>query len=281
MCRQTTCDDIALFPSSLCPPKQEILASEMKVNNLPVLVKGQVNESAVTTTSVVNALHDMVVQGLYPSQMQCYFIAYGKTLTMQRSVYGDIALASRIDPNLSLYYDYLYEGEELLTTKKPTSIGLVNTLTAHNYSYPRNTKALLGVYVGLCNKQTKEDYGIEFMDMDRIKKSWSMSKTYKPDNPDCTHNKFTEEMALRTAIRHRLKHILRSATEIELAESIKRTDDEYILATEDAISVKAEESLVNSLEPAIEGSAIEFDAETGEVIEAAPVQAQQTSEAPF
>ena len=45
--------------------------------------------------SIVNALLDMVVQGLSPMKKQCAFVAYGSKLIMQREYHGNIALAKR------------------------------------------------------------------------------------------------------------------------------------------------------------------------------------------
>ena len=43
-----------------------------------------------TQASIANSLLNMITQGLSPAKTQCYFIAYGTELQMQRSYFGTI-----------------------------------------------------------------------------------------------------------------------------------------------------------------------------------------------
>ena len=51
--------------------------------------------SVASKESVANALLQMCIQGLNPMKKQCYFIAYGSKLEMQRSYRGSVAVAKR------------------------------------------------------------------------------------------------------------------------------------------------------------------------------------------
>ena len=57
-----------------------------------------------TPESIKNALFSMCKQGLDPDKQQCYFIPYGKSLTVSRSYFGDIAVVKRIDPTIEDVY---------------------------------------------------------------------------------------------------------------------------------------------------------------------------------
>ena len=60
--------------------------------------------TACTQSSIANCLLSMVVQGLNPNKKQCYFIAYGDQLTLQRSYFGAMTVAKNIDPNIADIY---------------------------------------------------------------------------------------------------------------------------------------------------------------------------------
>src|SRR5674536_295802 len=49
-----------------------------------------------TESSIMNVLLDMTIQGLSPAKKQCYFIAYGKKLTLSRSYMGTVAVVKRL-----------------------------------------------------------------------------------------------------------------------------------------------------------------------------------------
>lgn len=61
--------------------------------------------------SVANAFLEMCIQGLNPMKKQCYFIAYGGKLEMQRSYQGSIAVAKRVGNVKSVHANVIYEGD--------------------------------------------------------------------------------------------------------------------------------------------------------------------------
>jgi len=53
-----------------------------------------------TKSSIINSLLNMVVMGLNPMKQQGYFIAYGKSLSFQRSYHGAKAVAMMVSPDI-------------------------------------------------------------------------------------------------------------------------------------------------------------------------------------
>lgn len=183
----------------------------------------------VSSQSVIRALETMIIQGLSFQHKQCYFIVYGQSLQCQRSYFGDIALAKRIRPGTDVYYELVHEGDEFEYDIKRGR----KFVTKHVQSLDAQDKPIIAAYCGVVNADG-EDQGAEVMTMKRIKDSWSMSKTYNPANPKCTHVRFEGAMSLRTVIRSRLKDIINSSTDELLMESIRQTNAEQAEAELDA-----------------------------------------------
>ncbi len=189
------------------------LQATVDKDGLPVL-------QVCTKDSIANSLLDMVVQGLNPAKKQCYFIAYGKTLVCQRSYFGDMALAKRVRPDCDIYFGVVYQGDEFeyqmerglkRITKHVQKIGNVkpeNIVAA--YCVIEDAKGLL------CT---------EVMTIDQIRKSWQQSKTYRADGGG-VHQKFPDQMALRTVIRRACKAIVNSSSDnYLLLERVNRADE--------------------------------------------------------
>lgn len=188
-----------------------------------------------TQESVINSLLDMVVQGLNPAKKQCYFIVYGKTLSCQRSYFGDMALAERLKPGIEIYHGVVYEGDEF----KFETIRGRKSVVKHVQELENQNKSIKGVYCGVVDTMTGEDLGAEIMTMDQIERSWAMSKTYKPDGKG-THQNFPDQMALRTVIRRRCKSIINASSDALLLESVRRSEADVIEAEmEEEVSTHA------------------------------------------
>lgn len=171
-----------------------------------------------TQPSVINALLDMVVQGLNPAKKQCYFIVYGNGLVCQRSYFGDIALAQRVMPGIEPYYGVIYEGDGF-----EMEIIRGRTHVKHTTQLDNQGKSIKGAYCGIISADG-EDLGCEVMTFAQIQQSWGKSKTYKPKGDSGPHHEFPDQMSLRTVIRRRLKPIINSANDALLLESIRRQE---------------------------------------------------------
>lgn len=188
-----------------------------------------------TSTSLVNAVFDSMVQGMNVSKKQGYFINYGKKLTFQRSYFGDQALAERLKPGISVYCDVIYKGEKFQPAKKMTRHGLITVVKEHEMAWPRNEKEIVGCYCGsvLTNEETGEieDLGIELMTMEQIRTSWKKSKSMGPTS---FHNEQPDIACKRTVTRRWSKSIVNSSDDSLLTPllktAIKRQSDEAIEA---------------------------------------------------
>jgi recombination protein RecT len=176
---------------------------------------------ACTPESQINALYDMVIQALDVSKKQAYFIPYGTRLVLQRSYFGDIAVAKRVRPGIEVYHDVIYEGETIKVRKEVTRYGYV-TRIEHDPSFPREQKSIIGAYCGVFD-ENGEHMGVELMDMDQIKTSWKKSKTYG-EKSATFHNEQPDIACQRTVIRRRLKPIINASNDAALLESVRRQE---------------------------------------------------------
>jgi recombination protein RecT len=206
----------------------------------PLIEKGQVTD-IVTLSSVVNCLHDMVVQGLNCAKNQCYFIIYGDQLTCQRSYFGDMLVAARSRPGIDFYFNVVREGDNFQPTMIRNKDGLwIETLKIHDPMWPKKG-AITGAYCGII-AEDGSDLGMVLFDIERIKKSWAKSKTYRQFGQtqdgevtellsgDTPHWDYADEMCLRTVIRRRCKPIINASGDEMLKAAIRRQDEDAIEA---------------------------------------------------
>jgi recombination protein RecT len=209
-----------------------------------------------TPASITNALLDMVVQGLTPARSQGYFIAYGQQLVFQRSYFGDMALAKRLDPRIAdIVAEVVYQGDEfefeLIRGKK--------RVVRHKQSLDSLTGQIKGAYCTILDHQGNEINTV-IMSWPEITQSWKKSPV-KPvqDNGQLkagsTHASHPEEMAKRTVVRKACKPIINSGADGHLRQSVTRSDQ-----------VQAEQEAVKEIQAQANGEYI--DLETGEVFEA-------------
>lgn len=204
-----------------------------------------------TKVSVVNALMAMAVQGLDPMKKQCYFIVYGRNLVCQRSYFGEMALAKRIRPGISFGYQCWYEGDEIgyeIVNGKIVSIR--HKQDVKNVSPDR----IAGAYCLVIDEESGGILFAEAMPIERIKRSWAKSKTYKPDDPKATHNEFADEMAMRTVIRKTCKPIINSSSDALLLQHVQSQELDAVDSevAEDAAEYANQELLSLPDEPGVD-----------------------------
>ncbi len=196
-----------------------ILQETVNKDKQPVLVE-------CTKASIANSLLDMVIQGLDPAKDQCYFIAYGKRLSCQRSYFGDEILAKRVSGDISdIFAEVVYEGDEfeyeILRGKKFVSVH------KQKMGNVRPDK-ILGAYCIIFDLKG-EPARTEIMTFEEIKHSWKKSKTYPVTKDgglkeDSTHAEFPAEMCKRTVIRKCCKPIINASSEKMLLQSVTRQE---------------------------------------------------------
>ncbi|MHB8928865.1 MAG: recombinase RecT [Bacillota bacterium] len=198
-----------------------------------------------TRDSVANALLDMAVQGLNPAKHQCYFIAYGNVLACQRGYFGDMAVAKMIRPDIEIYYGVVYKGDELEYAIERGR----RRITKHVQKLENiKPEAITAAY---CVIEGKDGEAIhtEIMTIDQIHKSWQQSKTYK-DGGNGVHQKFTDQMCLRTVIRRTCKPIINSSNDDYLfAQAVRRSGE-----------LQAEAEIESEVEEKANGEVIDTEA---------------------
>lgn len=246
-----------------------ILQDTVDKNKFPVL-------QTCTRDSVMNALFKMAVLGLNPLKKQCYFIAYGKTLSCDSSYFGEMTTARRVHgdiPDDGFSYAVVYKGDELVYERKRGKIRIIK----HEQKLESVDKA--NITAAYCEIYDGNDKLInsELMTFEEIKQAWKQSKMSPVSENGTvsqggTHGKFTADMCLRTVIRKACKSIINSS------------DDKNLKLLKSSIPSKpAIEAQAQIDAYANQGEAIGFtdaqivpdgvDPETGEVKET-PAQAQ-------
>lgn len=191
-----------------------IIQETVDLNKKPAL-------EVCTPASVCNALLKMAIQGLNPDKNQCYFIVYGNKLTLQRSYFGSIALAKRVNPQLEdIIGTEIYEGDEF----EYRIIRGAKKVTKHVQKIQNISKnKLFGAYATAIYKDGREESTI--MTFDEIKQAWKQSKMNPIDEngnvkPGSTHSKFTADMAKRTVINKACKSIINASSDKSLLSKI-------------------------------------------------------------
>lgn len=221
-----------------------------------------------TPASITNALLDMVIQGLTPARQQGYFIVYGQQLAFQRSYFGDMALAKRLDSRIAdIVAEVVYQGDEfefeLVRGKKK--------VTKHKQTLDSLTGQIRGAYCTVLDHEGNEISTV-IMSWSEILRSWKKSPM-KPfqDNgqlkANSTHASHPEEMAKRTVVRKACKPIINSGADGHLRQSVTRSEQ-----------VQAEQEAFTEIQAQANGEYI--DLETGEVFEAETLPAPEPQAQP-
>ncbi len=188
------------------------LQSVTDKNSVPAL-------TVCTKDSIANALFDMVVQGLSPAKNQCYFIVYGKQLTLVRSYFGTAGVAKRILKLKNLFAEVVYEGDvfeyEITHDNKEVTI--------HKQKLGNvNPDKMIAAYCTLFFSDGRPDY-TEIMTIDQIRKAWKRSKM-DLSKEDGTHKEFPDQMAKRTVINRACKLAVNMSDDSDvLIESFNRS----------------------------------------------------------
>lgn len=170
-----------------------ILQDTVDMNKKPVL-------QSCTRASIENALVEMVTNGLSMQKKQCYPVAYGGKLQCQKSVYGNTCIARRYGLK-DITAEVIYEGDtfeyEIVNGKK--------SIVTHKQDFENiDNDKVKGAYA----IATMDDGSAltEVMNIKQIKQAWKQGYGYK-ENGNGTHQKFTDQMAMKTVKNRLLKQI--------------------------------------------------------------------------
>ena len=173
-----------------------VLKETTDANKKPVL-------QSCTQASIANTLMDMVTMGLSIQKKQCYPVAYGGKLQCQVSVYGNTCIARRYGLS-KISGMVIYDGDEFKYHIEDGEI----VIDSHIQDFMNiDTDKIRGAYaVTTMNDGSKH---VELMNMSMIKKAWAQGFGYR-ENGNGTHQKFTDQMCIKTVKNRCLKYIIRT-----------------------------------------------------------------------
>ena len=173
--------------------------------------------------SIANTLMTMVSSGLSMQSKQCYAVAYGGKLQLMPSVYGNTCIARRYGLK-DISAMCIYHGDKLTYHIEDAEI----VIDEHIQDFMNiDTDKITGAYA--IAKMADGSKHVELMSMAQIKKAWAQGYGYK-EGGNGTHQKFTDQMALKTVKNRCLKYIIRTHGTEELnnfydnSESVEQTD---------------------------------------------------------
>lgn len=178
--------------------------------------------SVCTQQSIANSLLNMVVQGLSPVKKQCYFIVYGKTLTLQKSYFGAVAAAKRLSGVKDVIANVIYEGDEF-NYEFDFETGH-KKITKHEQSFENiDITKIKGAYAIVITDDDEPNY-LEIMNMKQIEQAWAQRKG---DSKSDTHVKFTDQMAMKTVISRAVKHFVNTSDDSDILVGALNEPEEY------------------------------------------------------
>lgn len=188
-----------------------ILKEATDKNGKPVL-------EVCSTESIATSLMRMVNGHLSALKGQCYLIPYGGKLQCQPSVYGNEANAKdngMKDINASV----IYEGDTFKYHKEDGK----TVIDVHEQDFMNiDMSKIKGVYaVAIMQDGTKK---AEVMNMNQVKTAWQQGYGYK-ENGNGTHQKFPDQMAMKTVKNRLTKDIIRGGGDAELINAYDDFDE--------------------------------------------------------
>ena len=232
-----------------------ILQDTVDSNKNPVL-------QSCTRASIENALVEMITNGLSMQKKQCYPVAYGGKLQCQKSVYGNTCIARRFglrDINASV----IYKGDTFKYHKEDAK----TIIDVHEQTFENiDNSQIIGAYaVALMNDGEKI---AEVMTMSQIKQAWQQGYGYKA-NGSGTHQKFADQMAMKTVKNRLLKYINNS-----------HSGNEILYEEENSISM-IEADVAYDVEQNANKTDFEEIIDTSDVVEEIDQQNEQADLPPF
>lgn len=237
-----------------------ILKETQDANKKPVL-------ESCSQVSIANTLMDMVTLGVSMQKKQCYPVAYGGKLQCQISVYGNTCIARRYGLK-TIDAMCIYDGDTFTYHIENARI----VIDEHKQDFLHiNKDKIIGAYA-IVTMDDGSQY-VELMNMDMIKQAWKQGYGYK-ENGSGTHQKFTDQMAMKTVKNRALKYIIRTYGTQAVSDAYDNfeeteTDDRVVMDVQHDISENA-----NSEDFIVDAEVVETEPENvqGEVVEKAPFE---------
>ena len=189
-----------------------ILQNTKDKNEVPALQVCKENPA-----SIANALLEMVIMGLNPAKSQCYFIVYGKTLSMMPSYFGRITALKRIEGVEGINAQVIYEGDDI--DYDMNSDGSISNIEHHQEFKNIKEDKILGGYCVI--KYKGQEYGT-IATMEQIQEAWKMSKMAKDKK------EFKSEFVKRTVVNKAIKWFINTRDDEDLlVETISANENQH------------------------------------------------------
>lgn len=173
-----------------------------------------------TQASIANSLLNMITQGLSPAKTQCYFIAYGKELQMQRSYFGTVAALKRLEDIDKISAEVIHEGDvfEIGSNNEMETI-----VKKFEPKFENQDKPLIGAFAMI--KKTDGTVSFTIMTKKEIDQSWRQSR----NKTNMVQQNFGQEMAKRTVLNRAAKMFINTSDDSDLLSGAinQTTENEY------------------------------------------------------
>lgn len=173
-----------------------------------------------TRDSMANALLNMVTQGLSPAKTQCYFIAYGTELQMQRSYFGTVAALKRLEDIDKISAEVIHEGDVFEIGSNAEMETIVKKFEP---KFENQDKPLIGAFAMI--KKTDGTISFTIMTKKEIDQSWRQSRS----KTNMVQQNFGQEMAKRTVLNRAAKMFINTSDDSDLLSGAinQTTENEY------------------------------------------------------
>ena len=156
--------------------------------------------------SIVKSLLDMTLQGLSPAKNQCYFIAYGDELQMQRSYFGAVAAVKRISGVKKVIAEVVHQDDEFELGSDEDMELIVKKFVPN---FANQDKPIIGAFALI---KTDEGNRYTVMTIKEIKQSWSQTR----QKNNRVQQNFGQEMAKRTVLNRAAKMFINTTDDSDL-----------------------------------------------------------------
>jgi len=228
-----------VFPTNYIP--ENALKSAWLIMQETTNRDGKPVLESCTKDSIANSLLSMVVQGLNPDKKQCYFIAYGQKLLMQRSYFGSMVVAKSVNEDIEdIFGDVVYDGDDFEYSK----VRGKNVVTRHTQKIENvNKSKIIAAYATLLYFSGKEESTI--MTFEQIKQAWKQSKMNPVNDsgqvkPGSTHDKFTADMCLKTVINKACKMVINGSDDRSIVSKFANETSDSV--TEASVELEISEN---------------------------------------
>ena len=172
-----------------------------------------------TPASQSKALLDMVLQALSPAKDQCYFIAYGNQLQMQRSYFGSVAAVKRISGVQKVRAEVVHQGD---TFELGTDDDMDVIVKKFEPQFANQDKPIVGAFALI---KTNEGRFYTVMTKKEIDQSWAQTR----QKNNRVQQNFSQEMAKRTVLNRAAKMFINTSDDSDLLTGAinDTTENEY------------------------------------------------------